>query len=254
MTTPVDEPQPLRASSQALLAAYRDARPMPTASRDRVWAAVREPGRSAAATWLWAGVGAAAAALLLLGLAQLGGSTATEETSGPAVQAPNEAVPRSESASTQRKQATPNIAEQPDEPVVPDAPLEEATEPPTAMPAVSAVPTPATGPAPRKRRPRADKPAAAASPVSTLAEENRLIAEAWRHVASKRFAKARQATDTHARRFGKGVLAPERRAIAVIIDCLTDAPNATASAKRFISSKGGSVLVKKVREACGEKK
>lgn len=251
MSAPSHKPDPLRPSSRALLAAYRKARPMPSAARERVWEAVQEPRRSVAATWLWAGVGAAAAALLLLGLAQLGSSDATRDASDSAMQAPDEAVPQPGSTLIQPEPTPVRSDSRPAKTKPNAAPVEASLQGEPAEPVVS----PARAVKPRKRRPAVDvEPAVPAPKVSTLGEENRLISEAWRHVAAKQYGKARQATAEHSQRFSKGVLAPERRAIAVIVDCLTDAPKAGGRAKRFMSAKGGSVLAKKVREACGEKK
>ena len=92
-------------------------------------------------------------------------------------------------------------------------------------------------------------PSEAPPVVSTLGDENRLISAAWRHVTAKAFADADTVIDEHAQRFPQGVLAPERRALRVIVDCLDGRASQTA-ATAFATRHPRSPLLKKVREAC----
>ena len=57
----------------------------------------------------------------------------------------------------------------------------------------------------------------------------------------------------HAKSFPSGVLAPERRALEVIVDCLAH-PEATAGKAEAYARTGRTTLLAKVRSACTEGK
>ena len=264
-----EKPPALSPELQAMLGTYREARTMPADAKARVRDRLRatSDGRP---VWLWASVGAVAAALLLWAAASLTGSLQTTATDDPGSQAAMQAT---------ASDAEPAVAEQPPEasparapvhqqvdPSPPPAPepesvepepesIREAAPPPTAQPR----PEPATARA-KPRRPKAaatpeHEPAEAApqTPASRLGAENRLIATTWEHVRAKRYAKAKASLREHASAFPQGVLAPERRALQVIVDCLAN-PRAAAGKAEAYAASGRSTLLAKVRSACDAEK
>jgi len=258
-----DRPPALSPEALAALTAYRDATPMPQAVRERVHARLSEAA-PARPVWRWVGVGAIAAALLLWGA--LGVSDALRaraDTSSDGNQAPMQvpqdsgetaAVTPAEAAKPKaRRSTTPLPSAQP--PAQPSSPLPpaplEALE--TTRPA--AVPEPAPRAAPRRKTTPAPPPAATPAPLSAsrLSAENRLIAQTWEHVRAKQYAKARQVLNTHASEFPSGVLAPERRALLVIVGCLQHPGSASGKADAYAAT-GRSTLLTKVRSACDPEK
>lgn len=245
-----ERPPPLPENMRALLGAYRAHTAMPEEARERVAQRLVEPEVSTPprSPWRW-GMGAAVAAGLLLWLvAGLRADPLAPREDAVGSQAPAQAstdeggqarvVPPPQGARRATPTTPPPTAERPDAERVPP------TSPPESAPAAR---TP-----PRVRTPKAtappDPPAA-----SRLGEENRLIARTWSHVRAAEYDKARAQLDQHARTFAAGVLAPEREALRVIVQCLEHPEHATAALSAY-ERRGQTALRAKVREACRAKK
>lgn len=252
-----ERPPALSKEALAALAAYRDATPMPEAARGRVRARLSEESR-ARPGWLWVAVGALAAGLLLWGAIGISDASRVPPDAS-ANQAPMQApqnsgetaavAPTDPQSRTTRQPGVP----QPSAQMAP-APLEklEAIEPADvrrapADPQHRAPPRRKTKPAPAAP----PEPSPAPLPASRLGAENRLIARTWEQVRTKQYAKARQALAEHASEFPAGVLAPERRALLVIVGCLQHPESAAGKADAYVA-KGPSTLLAKVRAACNE--
>ncbi len=242
----------------AALTAYRDATPMPKAARARVRARLFETN-SVRHTWLWAGVGALAAGLLLWGA--FGVSNAlhmTTDASATGNQAPMQAPQDSgeTAALDSAKPSGPTTRR----PRAPEPATEMMTPAPLKKPAALQSPTPVPPASARASSRREAKSAPPTPPEPTppprlarrLGVENRLITRTWEHVRSKQYANARQALAEHASEFPSGVLAPERRALKVIVACL-EHPESAAQKGDAYAATGHRTLLAKVRSACNQK-
>jgi len=255
-----ERPPALSAEALAALTAYRDATPMPEAARERVHARLSAtgPARTTRPAWLWVGVGAIAAGLLLWGA--LGVGDALRASTDPApngsqapMQAPQDSgdtaavVPDRASEPTTRRPSLPR----------PSAALVPAEDLETPQESVAPEPTD-TPPAPARRKAKPatqtrPEPAPATPPASRLGAENRLIARTWNQVRAKQYSKARQTLAEHESEFPAGVLAPERSALLVIVECLQHPESAARRADAYAAT-GRNTLLAKVRSACDEKK
>ena len=263
-----ERPPALSAEALAALISYRDATPMPEAARERVQARLSNPAPARPA-WLWVGAGAIAAGLVLWGAFGL-----------------SDAVRASADASTEGSQAPMQVPQDSGETaaIIPDPdpdpaaaraerpePRDQAPAPPPAQlpptppedleaAKLSAPPDPAAAPRARTPSRRQAGPASSeATPTpaplapSRLGAENRLIARSWEQVRAKQYAKARGTLAEHASEFPSGVLAPERRALLVIVACLQHPESAAGKADAYAAT-GRSTLLSKVRSACSEEK
>lgn len=265
-----EKPPALSPELQAMLGTYREARTMPADAKARVQDRLRTTDERRP-IWLWAGVGAVAAALLLWAAASLTGSLQTSAESDPGSQAAMQATASdgetAVSSQPPEAEAAPSRSPVRRE-VDPPPPLEP--EPESIEPEPEAAPEPASAPQPEpgaRKKPRRAKTAATPdpepepqpaeappqTPASRLGAENRLIAKTWEHVRAKRYAKAKSSLREHASAFPQGVLAPERRALQVIVDCLAN-PSAAAGKAQAYAATGRSTLLAKVRSACNEEK
>ncbi|MCR9163335.1 MAG: hypothetical protein NXI35_21785 [bacterium] len=241
-----DEPPALSPELRTMLEAYRGETTMPADAKARVQQRLDAPagGRP---IWLWAGIAAAAAAVLIWGAV----------SSTRALQSKPEASPGSQAA----MQATASGGETAS--VTPDAAPTHETKRAKPDPVSPPEPEPEPEPEPdaAREQPRRDRyPAPKSAPepnpapaASRLGAENRLIAKIWEHLRAKRYAQAKATLHEHATSFPKGVLAPERRALEVIVSCLTDPASAAGKANAY-SSSGHTTLLSKVRAACSEEK
>lgn len=254
-----ERPPALSAEARAALTAYRDATPMPQDARRRVHARLSETS-TARPAWLWVGVGALAAGLLLWGAFGVSDAlrvTEDEPGSQAPMQVPQDSgeaaavVPAEPSEPTARRPSVPK----PPAPMAP-APLEELDSvEPSARPAPPIAPphrTPSRG-NPKSSPPTQVEPNPSPLPASRLGVENALIARTWEQVRTKQYAKARQTLAEHASEFPAGVLAPERRALVVIVACLEHPESAAGRADAYAAT-GRSTLLTKVRSACNEEK
>jgi hypothetical protein len=148
----------------------------------------------------------------------------------------------------------------------PQATIEGATiEPPVPTPerdAIAAAPAAAAPERDVRRRRRADvradgrrdtPPPADAKPdppQSDLAEQARLVGEAWRAVNAGNAARALELVAEHARRFPRSPLAPERDACRIVAWCEQGRPWAAAKARAFLAAHGGTPA-SRVQQACG---
>lgn len=270
-----ERPPELSGEARAALTAYRRATPMPTAARERVHASLSDHAARPRPAWLWVGVGAIAAALLLWGALGVSDALRASPDGAQGTLAPMQTLQDSgETASVlseppqhqgdrrgQRRSRRPEAPATP----LPPAPLETLdTQNAVTSPEAQARATAKTPPTPRHRpksAARAPEPASQPEPrpapppgtASRLGAENRLIAETWEHVRAKRYSKARQALDAHASEFPAGVLAPERRALLVIVGCLQHPDSASGKADAYAAA-GRSTLLAKVRAACDQEK
>lgn len=261
-----DKPPALSPELQAMLGTYREAQTMPADAKARVHDRLRatSDGRP---VWLWAGVGAVAAALLLWAAASMTGALQTSAEREPGSQAAMQATasdgdtavaaPPPEAESTPTRSP---VRREVDRPAPPDPEPASVEAEPESEPAPEPQPEPGA-----RKKPRRPKPAATPepeaqpveappqTPASRLGAENRLIAKTWEHVRAKRYAKAKATLREHASAFPQGVLAPERRALQVIVDCLAN-PSAAAGKAQAYAASGRSTLLAKVRSACNEEK
>ena len=245
-----ERPPPLSPEVRALLRGYRAAHAMPEDARARVQERLHDRSRPPntaprRSPWLWAGVGAVAAGLLLWGLASISG----------ALQSNAKPDPRSEasmrSTDTQGDTARLVTPPAPESRPVPDTPA-PAPAPPLAAPDTGPEP-----PAPKRGsravpRPEPRPDPEPTTPASRLGAENRLIAQTWEHVRTEQYAKAEATLAEHAKAFPAGVLAPERKALEVIVDCLAHPESAVGKADVYARS-GRTTLLAKVRSACEER-
>lgn len=263
-----ERPRALSPEARAALATYRDAAPMPQAARDRVQArlsAVPAPARRARPArraWLWGVAGAVAASLLLWGSLEVTDalrSTADDGHTGS--QAPMQALPNSaDTAAIQTHEAADAPPGPPPPPKAPSAGI--APAPLETIGAVEQRATrdpPAAKAPPRARHNTRPAPEAIPQPIpptlpaNRLGAENRLIASTWEQVRSKQYAKAKQTLAEHASEFPSGILAPERGALVVIVECLQHPELAAGKAEAY-AAKGRSTLLAKVRSACDPRK
>lgn len=246
-----NDPRPLSPELRAMLGTYRDRNPMPEAAKERVHARLQAESVVAAPArgrpiWLWASVAAVAAAALLWGARSLTGSEQSPTERGSNQLAPMRA--NEGDGDTARVRPEPVRAPQPR--ATPPAPK-------TLAPAEVPPPTPEPvrePPASRRKPPQRDTtPTPEPPPTAALGEENRLIARTWEQVRRKQYARAESTLAEHARQFPGGVLAPERKALTVIVDCLSAPDEAAGKADAYARS-GQTTLLAKVRSACDEKK
>ncbi|MBV1861729.1 MAG: hypothetical protein KUG77_25135 [Nannocystaceae bacterium] len=251
-----EKPPALSTDTRAVLATYRDATRMPKAARGRVHARLSETG-SARPVWLWVGVGALAAGLLLWAVVGVSDALrANTEMSEHGTQAPMQVprdsgetaalVPTKAPEPTTRQQIQPQPLLQPD-----PTPLEELQTAAPAKPLPSA-------PGQSQRRPKGARPSRSVptpgpAPASRLGAENLLITRTWEHIRSEHYSKARGTLAEHAAEFPSGVLAPERVALDVIVNCLQHRESAAGKADAYAAS-GRTTLLTKVRSACNEGK
>jgi hypothetical protein len=85
--------------------------------------------------------------------------------------------------------------------------------------------------------------------ATALAEETALLRDADRALRAGDLATALARLDTHATRFPRGVLAPEREGERLVVLCEVGAADPRAVA-RFLDERGGSPLAARVRRAC----
>jgi hypothetical protein len=131
---------------------------------------------------------------------------------------------------------------------------------PATLPAVLAprvVAAPVVAPAPdaptSSRRATPSEPVATDDPppaASTLAEEARLLGNAWRELNAGDNAAALAGLQEHARRFPNSPLAREREAARIVAWCAERKPGATAQAERFLADHAGGTLAQRVERAC----
>jgi hypothetical protein len=247
------EPTPLRADARRMLATWRDADQMPRASKVRVWRRLRGERKQRPAAlqrstaWVWVVALAAAVLLVWWGSASVLRS-ARDEAVHDADQAVDDRVP---DGSRPAAEAAPRAAA----PVI---------EPPVeAAPSPAPVQTPKIAEEPQRSethaRPRAvspprgdDAPASTPSsaPTTTLARERDVIARAWSALADGDPGSALQRAAEHELAFPDGLLAPERRAIAVIARCRRGDQGAAARAQSWLDAQPRSPLAGRVRAAC----
>ncbi len=263
-----DKPPALSPELRAMLGTYREAQAMPADAKARVQDRLRTTDERRP-IWLWASVGAVAAALLLwAGVASMLGSTQTSAESDPGSQAAMQATASDGETAVAAQPPEPGAApfRSPVGREIEPVPLEPGPESfdPEPEPSREPVPEPLPEPGARKK-PRRPKSAAAPepepqpveivpqTPASRLGAENRLIAKTWEHLRANRYAQAKASLHEHASAFPHGVLAPERRALQVIVDCLAN-PQAAAGKAQAYAASGRSTLLAKVRSACNEEK
>jgi hypothetical protein len=249
------EPAPLRADARRMLATWREADQMPRASKQRVWKRLRgdaarrtvPPARST--TWMWAVALAAAIVLLWWGSAITRRSARDEQGSG-ADQAVDDRVRTDHEHSVReppQSVAPAPVGPPPSEVALPAAPVER--------PSITEAPRPnESGPRPRgpSTRPGGDVPTpdAPPAPTTTLARERDVIARAWSALADGDPGSALQRAAEHELAFPDGLLAPERRAIAVIARCKRGDEGAAARAQTWLDMQPRSPLAGRVRAAC----
>ncbi len=236
-----DEPEPLRADVSALVAGYARASGPSDDAAARMWQrlSAAPPRAVAAANWpLRVGLALAAAALvvwaiaalprLLAGLAAPDAGRTEAVDRAPPQRAGGDAVP----VEPAPQPPAPAVASTPAE-IEPAPPAPTEVEPPTRKPG-----KPATKPG--------EKP----TPVDALVRERELVAKAWDALGSGDDAAARRWIKQHAREFPDGILGPERRAIAVILDCRAGRADAGTRAQAWLEQQPRSPLASRVREVC----
>lgn len=237
------EPAALRTDAQLLLAHWREADDMPAAARARVLRRLARPTPVATPEprgnpWTW--VLAVAAALALVWWASVQrGREAEASRHGPGSQAA--AI---EGGATELERAG---SRSPQPPTIAELPPAEL---PTVAPPAPPSPAPTTPSVTPPRHRDAAPPIDADPPESTLEAERVLIAEAWQRLAAKDPAGALALVDDHARRFAEGILAPERRAVAIVARCIRGDGDAQTRAATWIAADPRSPLVARVRAAC----
>lgn len=228
------EPDELRGDAQRLLAMWRDAQDMPADARARVRRRLEAPTQVQAATpstRTWTIAVALAAAIVLAWWVSTLGERTIEAQRDPA----------REQASDRAREDAPQIA-----PAVAPAELPSPrSDAPTIEPPIEAMPL--ESPAKSTARPRA---APTEITASTLAREKALIQQAWETLAKGDPAAALRVVDTHAREFPEGVLAPERRAVAIVARCKRGDADAKERAQKFLATDPRSLLSARVRAAC----
>ena len=256
-----ERPPALSPEALAALGAYRDATPMPDGARKRVQARLTEAAPTRPA-WLWVGVGALAAAFLLW--AAVGVSEAlraTDDGSSSGQQAPMQAPGASGATaavgppagidSTPRPSSDPGLPAPQDESEPP--PLRRPRTEPPALPRARLHRTAKLPPRPDPTPAPPPAPTHSGLPENQLGEENRLITRTWEQVRAKQYVGARRTLAEHASEFPSGVLAPERRALLVIVGCLQH-PESSVEAASTYAAGGHRTLLAKVRSACDEEK
>ena len=227
-----------------MLATWREAEQMPRATKQRVWKRLRgERKRSLVppqrnTTWVWAVALAAAVLLVWWGSASLRRTADDRDVETPGQAVDVRVDGEHEGAASMHEPTA----------VVPTTPAIAPAPSPIA-------PTTDEAPArPRNVAPRRDSDVAApetpAEPITTLARERDVIARAWSALADGDPGSALQRAAEHEQAFPEGLLAPERRAIAVIARCKRGDQGAAARAQAWLDEQPRSPLAGRVRTAC----
>jgi hypothetical protein len=242
------EPAPLRADARRMLATWREADAMPRAVKGRVWKRLHRPTRVQAprrdTAWVLAVAIAAAVLLVWWGVANVW--RAAIDDGAPRIE---QSVDHRDAPADERSVVEPQRTVQP--PVVAPTPAPRPTiAPPVQTPTASersALESPAR---PRSVAPPREEAPAVDTATTTLARERDLIARAWSALAHGDPASALERAAEHEQAFPEGLLAPERRAIAVIARCKRGDRDAGTAAQAWIAAQPRSPLVKRVRVAC----
>lgn len=231
------EPDDLRSDARRMLVLWRDADDIPADARRRVQrrlaaADTVDPKVSGTRTWTIA-VAVAAAVILAWWVAAYRSQTTQARHDPTHEQASDHAATRNGEM----------------------APTSATTLPPAELPAPSGVVadvddggdiTVADEPVQRPRSVVGDAPRSG----STLERERLLIQAAWKLLAAGDPDGALLLVDTHARQFAEGVLAPERRAVAIVAWCKRGDADATSRAATWLTAQPRSPLAGRVRAAC----
>jgi hypothetical protein len=240
------EPAPLRADARRMLATWREADAMPRAVKGRVWRRLHRPSRVQSprrdTAWVLAVAIAAAVLLVWWGVANVW--RAAQDDSAPRI---DQAVDHRDDAAhgqpvveLQRTVEPPVVAPTPG----PSPTIAPPVQTPTARNALEPPARPRSVAPPREEAPVAD------ATTTTLARERDLIARAWSALAHGDPASALARAAEHEQAFPDGLLAPERRAIAVIARCKRGDRDADVAAQAWIAAQPRSPLVNRVRVAC----
>lgn len=263
--------RPLKPEDRALFTAGR--RALGPRDEDRA--------RMAKALGLKVGVATAAVGATAKGAASVGGTAlakwafvcavaATVGTGGVAVYRAQSRGLRTEPTLTAQRNEphvhavfpAPAVLGAPSTPVAP-LPSPSATDAPARIEA-----TPRRAPSPAARGPRASTVQSSAPPVASasvapplpsvappsvdVADEARLLREADAALRAGDSARAEAFLDEHARRFPEGVLAEERDAELVLVQCAAgQAERARTSESRFLREHPRSLLAGRVKGSCG---
>ncbi|MBX7079958.1 MAG: hypothetical protein K1X88_12260 [Nannocystaceae bacterium] len=237
--TGVGEPAALRGDVAALVAGYARASGPSDDAAARMWQRLSAAPATVvpAANWpLRVGVALAAAALLVWAIAALprllAGVDAQDRDRDEAID--------QDTREPAGGQAVPSEPPRPRAPVVAPVPAEP---PPSEL---EREPEPES-PARRSSKPT---PKSKPTPIDALVRERELVAKAWDALGSGDDATARRWIKQHAREFPDGILGPERRAIAVILDCRAGRADATTRAQTWLEQQPRSPLSSRVREVC----
>ena len=237
-----DEPTPLRADALQMVAHWRDHDAMPRTAQARVWRRIADEAPQPSAptsTRVWTiAFAVMAAAALVVAWWSFGPSRRAVAERGKGEQASDRRVADDARTTAQR---TPEVATLP--------PAELPATPPVALAPAPAPIEPAT-PTKKDARPRAQEPGATEPFSSTLAREKVLVERAWSALAAGDPDGALARVAEHAREIPDGVLAPERRAIAVIAHCKRGDANAAARARAWLAAEPRSPLLARVKAAC----
>lgn len=263
-----------------VLAAFRAEQEIPADVHDRVWARVRADVAPPSGRWssrglvlgglaaaaaiavLWAGGRALRPADTRTRASQAGYERAAATSQEAAEVRPHGAASEHDSASATNEGAanegTAAEPEPPPEPAGAATARDDAASAPTAP-----EPTGDSPPSRRKpdRRSTADSrtPHASTDPPdpqpptqgSTLAEENRLLAQARAALLDHRPERALQRLDEHARRFPSGMLSEERQALRAVALCEAGRElEGKAQARTFLLAHPQAALAQRVRSAC----
>ena len=242
-----DEPEPLRADARRMLAVWREADAMPRAAGRRVWRRLHRPSRAPAprrdTAYVLAVAIAAAVLLVWWGVANVW--RAAQDDSAPGI---DQAVDHRDAPADEHPVVEPHRTAEPPVVVPPPPGPSPTIAPPVQTPtARSALETPAR---PRSVAPPREEAPAVDTATTTLARERDLIARAWSALAHGDPDSALARTAEHEQAFPEGLLAPERRAIAVIARCKRGDGDASTAAQAWIAAQPRSPLVKRVRVAC----
>lgn len=254
------EPEPaLDDDALAMLRAYRAQAQIPAALHERVWSRVQADVAAPRRQWLRYGVaigGLAAAALAVL---WVGGQVLRPEPTVPGNQAGYEQRAAPERGVVEPAPARPGTHE-PAPKAAPSSPPRGDDEPAAPVPAASGPHEPTTargglhgGATGSVRRPAPDDASAPldASAGSTLAAENRLLAQARAALIEGEPSRALGRLDEHARRFPDGVLSEERQALRAVALCEAGREaEGDAAARAFLRAHPQAALAERVRNAC----
>jgi hypothetical protein len=248
---PLDE---LDADALAMLRAFRKQERIPADVHDRVWNRVQADVAAPPVRWLRRsavlGVLAAAAVALLW----IGREALEAEPDVPAIQAGYEHGAASPGGQVERRAPEATVrGHEGDEPRSPSSVEPEAAEPAAPELAPSRSGADRRGSASPERRRAATEPAPEPALGSTLAEENRLLAQARAALIDERPEQALARLADHARRFPDGVLAEERQALRAVALCEAGRnAEGDAAASSFLREHPQAALAQRVRSACLE--